>query len=113
MPQDGISREQKVAAVELGFSLLPRCFQGTWIYIYIGGRRASGEPKGAHEGGGRALDPRGRLLRPLVCTPSLLGRYGSKNNSPEGFILFGLRLIFLLFETQKQGKNINWHWALG
>ena len=29
--------------------LLPRCFQGTWIYI--GGRRASGEPEGAHEGG--------------------------------------------------------------
>ena len=36
--------------MELGFSLLPQCFGGTWIYI--GGRRASGEPEGAHEGGG-------------------------------------------------------------
>ena len=25
----------------------------------------------------------------------------------------GLRLIFLFFKTQKQGKNRNWHWALG
>ena len=25
----------------------------------------------------------------------------------------GLRLVFLFCKTQKQGKNRNWHWALG
>ena len=36
-PQDGISRVQKVAAVEIGFRSGPGCFRGTWVYI--GGRR--------------------------------------------------------------------------
>ena len=44
-PQDGISRVQKVAAVEIGF-------RGAWVYI--GGRSRSMELRGAHEGGGRA-----------------------------------------------------------
>ena len=80
--------------------------------IYIGGRRAPGEPEGAHEGGG-GLDPRGRLFRSLACTPSLLGRYGSKNNSPEGFILFGLRLISLFCETRKWAKKQQFALGLG
>ena len=41
-PQDGISRVQKVAAVEIVFRGAPGCFQGTWIYI--GGRSRSVEP---------------------------------------------------------------------
>ena len=52
--QVGISRIQKVAAVEIVFPGALGCFRGTWIYIDEGGR--SGEPRGAHEGGGA---PRG------------------------------------------------------
>ena len=51
-PQDGISRVQKVAAVELGFRGAPRCLWGIWIYI--GGRSRSVEQGGAHVGGGHA-----------------------------------------------------------
>ena len=47
-----VSRVQKVAAVEIGFRGAPGCFQGIWIYIGEGSR--SGDPRGAHEGGGRA-----------------------------------------------------------
>ena len=51
-PRDGISRVQKVEAVELGFCGAPGCLGGTWIYI--GGRSMSVEQCGPHEGGGRA-----------------------------------------------------------
>ena len=51
-PQDGISRVQKVAVVELGFHRAPGCLVGTWTYI--GGRSMSVEQRGAHEGGGSA-----------------------------------------------------------
>ena len=69
-PQDGISRVQKVAAVELGFRGAPGCLGGTWIYI--GGRSTSVEKRGAHKGGGRAPLPRGLLDCFLAPTPSLL-----------------------------------------
>ena len=45
--------------------------------------------------------PRAFLVDPLTCTPSLPDCFLSKNNFPEGFIPFGLRLIFLFFETLK------------
>ena len=70
-----------------------------------GGR--SGEPQGAREGGGaptllgRPLLPRGRLGCFFMSTPSLLDCVCSKKIAPEGFIPFGLRLIFLFFETLK------------
>ena len=54
-PQDGISRVKKVAAVEIGFHGAPGCFRGMEVYIGKGGR--SGEPRGAHEGGGHAHPP--------------------------------------------------------
>ena len=63
-PQDGISRVQKVAAVELGFRGAPGCLGGTWIYI--GGRSTSVEQHGAHEGGGRA---QGVGAPPALCAP--------------------------------------------
>ena len=44
MPQDGISRVQKVAAVEIGFRGAPGCFRG--MRTYIGGRSRSVEPRG-------------------------------------------------------------------
>ena len=108
-PQDGISRVQKVAAVEKVFRGAPGCFWGIWVYI--GGRSRSVELRGAHKGGGRAQGgkctslPRGLLASFLTSTPSPLDHVCSKNNSPEGFIPFGLRLIFLFCETLKQGKK--------
>ena len=63
--------------------------------------------RGVHEGGGRAQGvgraslPRGFLEDSLTSTPSLLDCFHSKNNSPEGLIPFGLRLIFLFYETLK------------
>ena len=64
MPQDGISRVQKVAAVELGF-LAP--YLVVWGYVgiyrrkeYVGG--ASRGPRGrGHALGGHAPHPRDRL----------------------------------------------------
>ena len=47
---DGISWAQKVAAVEKWFRGSRGCFQG--IRAYIGKGTRSGEPQGAHEGGG-------------------------------------------------------------
>ena len=65
------------------------------------------ELRGAHEGGGRAQGvgraslPRGHLEASLTSAPSLLDHVRSKNHAPEGFIPFGLRLIFRFFETLK------------
>ena len=65
------------------------------------------EQQGAHEGGqraqpwGRAGHSRGRLACFLTSTPSPLDHVCSKKIAPEGFIPFGLRLIFLFFETPK------------
>ena len=61
--------------------------------------------QGARPGGGRAPLPRAFPVASLTCTPSPLDYFRSKNNSPERFIPFGLRLIFLFCETLKQGKK--------
>ena len=83
-----------------------------WGYVgiyrrkkYVGG--ATWAPRGwrARLGGRRAPLPRALLVDPLMCTASLPYCFLSKNNFSEGFILFGLRLIFLFFETLKQGKK--------
>ena len=71
-------------------------------------RASHGAGGGAQRGGGRPHPPgprRALLVDPLTCTPSLPDCFLSKNNSPVGFIPFGLRLIFLFFETLKQGKK--------
>ena len=57
--------------------------------------------RGAHVTGGRALLSRGALEAFLTCTPGSPDQICSKNNAPEGFIPFGLRLIFLFFEILK------------
>ena len=65
------------------------------------------EPRGAHEGGGRAWGrwarplPRGFLVDCFTSTPSPLDHVCSEDHVLEGFIPFGLRLIFLFFETPK------------
>ena len=70
-------------------------------------KKSVGEPRGAHErvgrsyGGGRTPLSRGSLDASLACTPSLLDHNLSKNHAAEGFIPFGLRLIFLFFEILK------------
>ena len=43
----------------------------------------------------------GRLGCFLTCTPSPLDHVHSKNHAPEGFISFGLHLMFLFFEILK------------
>ena len=48
----------------------------------------------------------GRLGTPLTSSPSPTGVFWSKKNHHESFIPFGLRLIFLFYKTQKQGKKI-------
>ena len=50
---------------------------------------------------GRPLSP-GLLEDLLTWTPSLQDEIRPKNNAAEGFIPFGLRLIFLFFEIPKQ-----------
>ena len=85
-----------------------------WEYMSIYRRRKSAReatrvPRGWGRAcpPGRASLPRGRLVSLLTSTPSLLDCVCSKNDSPEGFIPFGLRLIFIFFETLKQAKNSN------
>ena len=78
---------------------------------YVGGRPRGPRDRG-HPTGGDLLS-RGALGCFLTCTPSSPDQIYSKNHAPEGFIPFGLRLIFFFCETLKQGENRNWHWALG
>ena len=65
------------------------------------------ELRGAHVGGGctypagRARLSRGRLAEFQTLTPSLPDDILPENHAPEGFIPFGLRLIFLFYETLK------------
>ena len=65
------------------------------------------ELRGGHEAGGRAqgegcaLHPCDRLVAFLTEGPRLLGHVRSENHVPEGFIPFGLRLIFFFCETLK------------
>ena len=62
---------------------------------YVGG--ATRGPRGR----GRALRPRGRLVASPTSSPSLLVSFRSKKDHREGFIPFGLRLVFLFCETLK------------
>ena len=70
------------------------------------------EQQGGHEGGGCAwgVGAPPTLWPPLLCLDVGSKSPGScllKNHVLEGFIPFGLRLIFLFFETLKQAKNSN------
>ena len=68
----------------------------------VGGASRGPRDRGCAQGGGRALLSPGLLEASLACTPSLPDHVRSKNNAPEGFIPFGLCLIFLFFEILKQ-----------
>ena len=67
--------------------------------------RGDQEIGGAPRRGGRALLSPGRLDCFLTCTPSSPDHVRSKNHAPEGFIPFGLCLIFLFFEILKWTKK--------
>ena len=68
---------------------------------YVGGRPRGPRDRSAPRRGGHALLSPGCLDCFLTCTPSPLDHVRSKNLAPEGFIPFGLRLIFLFFEIPK------------
>ena len=59
------------------------------------------ETGGAPRRGGRTLLSPGYFVCFLTCTPSSPDHVRSKNHAPEGFIPFGLRLIFLFSEILK------------
>ena len=67
----------------------------------VGGASRGPRDRGARPGGGRALLSPGLLEASLTCTPSLPDHVRSKNHAPEGFIPFGLGLIFFFCETLK------------
>ena len=72
----------------------------------IGRCTPEGPPRqGARPVGGGRLHPRGRLVYFFTSTPSPLDHVRSKKTAPEGFIPFGLHLIFLFFEILKQAKK--------
>ena len=68
----------------------------------VGGATRGPRDRGRAQGGGRTLLSPGLLEASLACTPSLPDHVRSKNHAPEGFIPFGLRLIFRFFEIPKQ-----------
>ena len=65
-------------------------------------KKSVGEATRGPRDRGRALLSPGLLEASLACTPSLSDHIRSKNHAAEGFIPFGLRLIFLFFEILKQ-----------
>ena len=85
-----------------------------WGYVGIYRRKeyVGGAPRGPRGwwvclGGRHAPLPHGLLVDCLTSTPSPLGHVCSKKIAAEGFVPFGLCLIFLFFETLKQAKNSN------
>ena len=86
-------------------SLAPWMFSG-YVGLYRRKKYVGGCPRGPRDRGhalqgGHDLLSRGGLDCFLTCTPSPLDHVRSKNHAPEGFIPFGLRLIFLFFEILK------------
>ena len=110
-PQDGISRVQKLAAVEKWFRGSPRCFQG--IRVYIGERSRSVELRGAHEGGARppaSWPPHGVPDFKSMSTGLLSVQERSSRRFHSIWILFD---IPFLQNTKIGKKNNNLHWAFG
>ena len=98
---------------DLGYFLEVSVFIGVFgIGLTSGGSPSHPRDRGVPRGVGRALHPCGWLgtLLAHYFTPGLLLFH--KKSSKIGMSI-GLRLVFLFCKTQKQGKNRNWHWALG
>ena len=91
---------------DLGYFLEVSVFIGIFgVGLTSRGSMRWRQDRGCALGGWACPLPRGSLVSFLTCTPSLSGCFPSKITSPEGFIPFRLRLIFLFFETLKQGKK--------
>ena len=75
---------------------------------YFGG--ATWAPRGwrARPGGRGAPLPCALLVDFLTWTPSPLDHVCSENHVPEGFVPFGLRLLFFFCQTLKQAKTTIW-----
>ena len=116
-PQDGISRAQKVATVEIGFCRALGCFQGIWVHI--GERSRLGEPRGAHESGGRA---QGGWAPPYLVASSKLpwcvlqvSRIASVPKVTLLKVSFCLDSVLYSFSSKhwNRKKNSNLGWASG
>ena len=68
-------------------------YKRCWRREQVRGVPEAGTGAGGAQGGGRAPLPRGFLVASLTSTPSLLDCFRSKNNSPEGFILFDILFL--------------------
>ena len=108
-PPDGISREQKLAAVEKVFRGLPWRFLifSEFIVVEFG----QTELRWAHEAPGRACPP-GTPWWLFWPPPEASSVFYVQKKSPKSFMAFGLRLVLIFCKTKKQAKNSNWHWAL-
>ena len=97
---------------DLSCSLMVLGYMG----IYRRKKSVGGASRGPREGrarqGGWARPlSRGFLDASFTSTPNLLDHNLSKNHAAEGFIPFGLHLIFLFFEILKQ--SIKQQYGLG
>ena len=72
-----------------------------YMGIYRRKKSVGGGSRGPRDRGCALLSP-GLLEASLACTPSLPDHILPKNHAPNGFIPFGLHLIFLFFEILKQ-----------
>ena len=69
--------------------------------------------QGAHPGGVGTPPPSWAARDSPGPTLLLWGLLLVHKKSSKIGTSIGLRLVFLFCKTQKQGKNRNWHWALG
>ena len=92
---DGGIRVFSLFTEVLGYVDLYRKKEGT------GGRSSGPRGRGRALGRGARPHPRGPLHAPLTLFSSSSGVIFSKNISCEGFIPFGLRLIFFFCKTLK------------
>ena len=92
------------------------------VWGYVGIYRRKEYVRGATRGSRGWRVRLGGWARPLALWPPRRspGVHSKSSGLPSfqkwvpwNFRSIGLRLIFLFFETLKQGKNKNWHWALG
>src|SRR6187401_2561991 len=79
----------------------------------IGGVTGAPRGRGARPGKGGAPPPSWAPRGSSDVVLKFFVRVFSKNSSREGFIPFGLHLIFLFCKTLKQAKNSNLDWAFG
>ena len=90
--------------------ILTRFLSGYWLSC--GERRAPTVLRSGPEGRGRAPHPRGPLGHRLALIPLPKIHLYSKKKSPSVFILFGLCLIWIFYETkdmQQTGTGTG-HW---